>query len=730
MWLRACLIGAVLACAALAGDAVAATAAAKGATAPGAVLSDSAPPLPIGAFYTDPAISGAQISPAGKSLAMIRHDKDAVGIEIQDLATGEAKVIFGTGAKDTYLTWLRWKGENRLLVGATYIRIDRAGGRPDGAILRMAYAQYVLAMDADGKNTAALLRSNHGVAWRFGTTVQLLDSLRGDPDHVLITAPREDGTAAVWRTDVKTGAAQMIEAGDDDTLQWDTDRNGAVVARYEQRGRDVLIQGRAPGEKGWTDITRVRQKDIKALSDFDFLGPAQSPATLYVAVKPQTPDQGAARAVRVYDFRTHTLGPQLWAPLDYDVSDIVTDPDTNALQAVCYWVDVYRCDYKSPEMQANFRGLDRFFHGERSLVPISHSDDARWWLFEVSGPTEPGSYYLYDWKNKTAENLGSLYQGLPAEKLGTMQRFTYAASDGVKIPAYLTRPPGAPSGPLPLVVIPHGGPEARDDYDYDPWSQIIATRGYLVLRPNYRGSGGYGVAFAESGYRKWGARMEDDITDGIKALVDSGQADPKRICIFGASYGGYAALIGGAQRPDLYKCVVSWAGISDLGAFMRFKRGGLFVGERSPAYDYWVKAIGDPDADKARLDQASAVTYAATYGPPVLLIHGDSDTNVPPDQSREMERALKAAHRDVKLTLIKGEDHTDWDSDHEQAAITEVADFITAHIAPAKLAPVKPAAADTAPPAAASTPAAPTRSPSAAAPSGPAAAGSGAGAKP
>ena len=182
--------------------------------------------------------------------------------------------------------------------------------------------------------------------------------------------------------------------------------------------------------------------------------------------------------------------------------------------------------------------------------------------------------------------------------------------------------------------------------------------------------------------------MEDDITDGVKPLVDSGQVDPKRICIFGASYGGYAALIGGVQRPDLYKCAASRAGISDLGAFMWFKRGGLFVGERSPAYDYWTKAIGDPDADKARLAQVSAVTFAASYGPPVLLIHGDSDTNVPADQSREMEGALKAAHKNVKLTLIKGEDHTDWDSDHEQTAIGQVTDFIAAHIAPAKLSPV------------------------------------------
>jgi hypothetical protein len=152
MWLRACLIGAVLACAAACASRATAAVADKGATAPGAVLSDSAPPLPIGAFYNDPTISGARISPAGKSLAMIRHDKDRVGLEVQDLASGGASLILDLDAKTTFLDWLSWKGENRLLIGVTYIKIDREGGRPGGAILNMAYARFVLAMDADGKN--------------------------------------------------------------------------------------------------------------------------------------------------------------------------------------------------------------------------------------------------------------------------------------------------------------------------------------------------------------------------------------------------------------------------------------------------------------------------------------------------------------------------------------------------------------------------------------------------
>src|SRR5207244_12905956 len=134
------------------------------------------------------------------------------------------------------------------------------------------------------------------------------------------------------------------------------------------------------------------------------------------------------------------------------------------------------------------------------------------------------------------------------------------------------RPPDPPTGPRPLIVMPHGGPQVRDSSDYDAWSQYLATRGYLVFQPNFRGSGGYGVDWRHAGEGQWGARMQDDVTDGVKALIASGQADPNRICVFGASYGGYAALIGGAQNPELYKCVVSWAGISDLVKLLKQER--------------------------------------------------------------------------------------------------------------------------------------------------------------
>ena len=221
----------------------------------------------------------------------------------------------------------------------------------------------------------------------------------------------------------------------------------------------------------------------------------------------------------------------------------------------------------------------------------------------------------------------------------------------------------------------------RDNFDFDLWSQFIASRGYLVYQPNYRGSGGYGQHWLEAGFHQWGGLMQDDVAEGVRSLISDGLVDPSRICVFGGSYGGYTALMQGALHPELYKCVVSWAGISDLDRFIRNDRS------TDEVYQYELKELGDPAKDKADLAKQSAITYAATYRPPVLLVHGDQDSRVAIDQSRAMERALKSAKRDVRLIVVQGEDHSDWSDDNEKKTLGDVADFIKSHIAPAPLSP-------------------------------------------
>jgi dipeptidyl aminopeptidase/acylaminoacyl peptidase len=669
------------------------------AAAPGgqpAPASDSGPPS-IDAFFDDPTFDGATLSPDGALLAFVYVKQDDKGelstIAVEHLDSGQIDVVTKLTTKGMTVTWLAWKDNNRLLVGLNILDVKRTGDKPSSEIVSYKYGNFIVAVDRDGGHVMQMLKSDSLWNSQRGAHVGMLDRLKNDPDHILAVAPNTAGYSAAYRVDVHTGLAVQVEPGQGDVTSWTTDSTGAIVARTRFNGEDWVVEGRAPGEKKWTQIARLNRKELKALDDIDFLGAAEKPNQFYVVASAPGEPAGDTRRLRIYDVATKTLGDAVWPKTSSEIESIVYEEgNTGRLAGVCYTVDTHVCEFNDHFVSVNYKGLVKYFQGDQNVVPLSMQKGARWWLLNVSGPSNPGAYYLYDTTRAKIVQMGDRFEKLPSERLGVTERFSYKARDGVAIPGYLTRPPGAPKGPMPLVVMPHGGPEARDSFEYEAWSQILATRGYMVLQPNFRGSGGYGTAYADAGHRQWAGRMANDITDGVQALIASGQADPNRICIFGASYGGYAALFAGATHPELYKCVVSWAGASDLMASLAFER--RTHGRDSFDYRYWVKLIGDPDKDAAAIRAASPVTYAATYRPAVLLIHGDADRIVDPEQSRYMSRALSRAGHPAKLVIFADEGHPEFGSVNQKKAFAMVVDFISEHIAPAKaLSTVAPPAA-------------------------------------
>jgi dipeptidyl aminopeptidase/acylaminoacyl peptidase len=247
------------------------------------------------------------------------------------------------------------------------------------------------------------------------------------------------------------------------------------------------------------------------------------------------------------------------------------------------------------------------------------------------------------------------YPGLTEADLGEMKPYDYAARDGLRIPAYITLPPGRAPKNLPAVVMPHGGPDARDTLRFDWWAQFLANRGYVVLQPNFRGSAGYGRAFTEAGLQQWGLKMQDDITDGVKKMIADGIVDPKRVCIVGASYGGYAALAGATLTPEMYACSVSVAGVSDLPEMLSYER--RTSGKNSGAVRFWASRIGSADEDSERLRATSPARQAARARAPIMLLHGENDTTVPIEQSEMMVEALQDAGKPVTFIKLEGDDH-------------------------------------------------------------------------
>jgi dipeptidyl aminopeptidase/acylaminoacyl peptidase len=662
---------------------------------PAAAPATASGPPNIESFYAAPRLR-ARVSPGGRYVALVQRVGSKDRLAVIDLVGRSRAEIFDDPETDlNNIGVLIWKGDDRLVFAFNGYRKKMSGG--EQKIKKSGDYKMGMVETAKPLRLYSIARTGgQATAFPMGPDLYLdevLDPLRNDDQHILVTYRRfrkdiGDTMAGSFspqldRLDVTTGKSEVLQKGGDRTIGWAIDNKGQVAIRYDVYGRRgglrVFAADGAPDR--WKELFSIRERDVRVMPDLEILGFSSDPGKLYVAVDAQDRAAGDTRELRLYDFTTRTMGARVWANPKYDLDGVRLDAD-GALAAICYWADTYSCDYLDPERGREAKAISEFFDGDRNIELVSESLDGGVQVLSVRGPEEPRSLYLYDRKTRKVEILGAQWRDLTPDRLATRTRYSFKARDGARIDGYLTVPAvqAGAKGPRPMILLPHGGPEARDYFDYDRWAQIFATRGYLVFQPNFRGSGGYGKGFAEQGYGQWGLRMQDDVMDGVQALIDQGQADPKRICAVGASYGGYVALFAGAKRPDLFRCVISVAGVSDLIASQNWERQAS--DDDSPRYKYWLKSVGDPVIDKDRLKAASPVTYAKDYGPPVLLIHGGQDDIVPVEQSRIMQRALSKAGRSVKLIEYDGEGHPSFTPALEIAAMKEMLTFVGTAIGP------------------------------------------------
>jgi dipeptidyl aminopeptidase/acylaminoacyl peptidase len=385
-----------------------------------------------------------------------------------------------------------------------------------------------------------------------------------------------------------------------------------------------------------------------------------------------------ATVIRNFDLTTFAFGEVVAEQAGHDMDGALVDQN-HQLVASAFYDERQDYAFADPSFAAHFRGVNSYFHNQCNVevfdVDASHSR----FVFKVTGPRDPGSYHLYHRDGSRLEAIGDRLPKLSPDRLAPSEVHKIKVRDGAEITAYLTVPMGAdPGRPLPMVVFPHGGPELRDKLEFDPFTQAMAARGWLVLQPNFRGSSGYGKSFADQGRRHWGDRMQEDVEDCVSLLVARGRADPQRLAICGASYGGYAALMGAVRQPRRYKAIVSIAGPSDLVTFLADARHD--DGVDSPAYAYWTATIGDLKADLAMLTTASPARRAAEVQAPVLLIHGTRDNVVDPEQSKIMAKALKDAGKPCQYVELPGASHNGWTLKTTRTVIGSAVDFIAQHL--------------------------------------------------
>ena len=598
-----------------------------------------APLIPIARFAELPQLRKPILSPDGHRIAARSTANGETALVILDADHPETvinKIKIGKAS----VADLNWAGNGRLLLQV--LSKEKLPGGDEIPFLRL------ISIDVDTGASRVVDRRSQGT--------YAGDVLYTDPSGSWALVAGQDDIfsyPSVKRVDLATGNSKVIENPRDGVWDWYADDQGIVRAGISYDGNRWTIWYRDKPEEKLHEIHGKFPKDDNSTVDrFIFRGDKS-----WIVTNERTGRFGLYK----YDVKTQTIGEPIFENAEVDLDDVYYDAVTGDVDAVEYEDDRPRVYWLDADMKALQAKLDKAVPTSVNL-PVDWSKDDKRALIFSSSATDPGLYYLLDRTSLQMHPVLNPYPDIDPAALAPVKPIRYQARDGLMLRGYLTLPVGRDAKGLPLIVLPHGGPFARDDWDYDPLVQFFANRGYSVLQPEFRGSTGFGKDFVEKGYGEIGKKMQDDLDDGVDWLVKSGEVDPKRVCIVGLSYGGYAALWGAIRNPDRYRCAASWAGPSDLPAMMHYDRKSFSA---TRYFREWRKKFsGDSD-----LDAVSPVHFADRLKIPVLIGHGEDDDTVPAKQSHKMVDALIKAGANVTSVFYK-------DSQHDFGSSADLQDWL------------------------------------------------------
>lgn len=599
-----------------------------------------APVIPL-EFYGDlPAVEEAVLSPSGAYTAMLmtlRGERiitvtDAAGQPVKQFVVGDAKV-----------RGIEWVGEEAILLLRT-----ETGTLPRqyqsakvewwrGNVIPLDDRRPVVSIFADQRGIVNGILGFHGIRRVDGRWKGYFGGLRRGPSSGERNMLLDDGRS-LFEVDLMTGEARRVAyAAEGSTVRdWLVGPDGEVAATLdvERRTGDWRIEGPAG-----STIARGSQPR----GDIDLVGLGEGGTSVIYAEYDEGKGDWARRKVPLAGGAPEAM----WE--DVALNRYIRDPLGGIVLGVRTADGEYLVD--DPVMRTRLEKVTGLFEARRGIsFSIAGFDaDLSTMIVSTSGNYDSGTWLRVDAETGERAIVGLERPAIQGRAIGKVSEFTYEASDGLEIRGILTLPPGREPVGLPAIILPHGGPAAHDRLAFDWWAQAFAARGYAVLQPNFRGSTGRGAAFQEAGDGEWGARMQSDKSDGLRALAEAGIVDPARACIVGASYGGYAALAGVTIEQGVYRCAVSVNGVSDLKA--------ITLAERTGARDIFRRAIDRQFGAATDLEAISPARLAKRADAPVLLIHGRDDTVVPFAQSALMADELKDAGKPVEFVELPGEDH-------------------------------------------------------------------------
>jgi dipeptidyl aminopeptidase/acylaminoacyl peptidase len=598
---------------------------------------NAAAPLEI--YGRLPLIEDVALSPDGSRIAYVRTTQNMRIIAVVSLV--DNKVIAALRVGDQKLRSIEWADDNRLMIdtSSTGLPWGLSGSEREWHLLQVFNVVNHKSTPVPDPNPRKLsdVRTMNVISGRV--MVRHIDG------HTVLFVPglyvENQTLPALFRFDLETGKEKLISRGSSITKAWLVGGDGEVVAEqdYDEKDQRWALKIRREGHL---------QEAVFGHEAIDFpriLGFGPSPDTLLILSI-----EGEESMWRLLSLKDGTLGTPmaehklLNAPIE--------DRRTYRVIGGVHTGDDARYEFFDPQMQERWDTAIHAFEGER-LRLVSWSDDFQKFVVQVNSPKHGFYYDLIDLNARTAGSIGEVYGGgiLPL----AVRRITYAAADGMQIPAYLTLPRGRAERSLPLIVLAHGGPASHDTAGFAWWPQALTEQGYAVLQVNYRGSD-LSQRFLAAGFGQWGRKMQTDLSDGVRHLVTAGIADPARVCIVGASYGGYAALAGVTLDPGVYRCAVSVAGIADLKRMLDWvnEKG---INRHNIEERYWDRFMGVSGPGDPVLETISPIKHIDVVNVPVLLIHGRDDTVVPFNQSSEMFNALRRANKDVEFVTLQHEDH-------------------------------------------------------------------------
>ena len=594
------------------------------------VASHAAPPAK--AFGELPVAYDAAISPNGEELAVIINHKGVYGVLARKTGDSSEKQWFLTLGKSIKPSYVKWVNNERFIVSVKKSEEFRSTPFTVG---------YLYSGDINTRKGGFVVKPRN-MFRQFNNRV--VDWLEDDPEHILMAYSDEqwDPYPDIKKVNVATGRDSIVKRGQTGIEYWRTDDNGIPLIGTGQTdsGKKRRIINRA-GTKKWESIDEFPGLDAET----PIFGSLNDGTELVIGDYRGKNTLG----LYVYNLNQKQITRSLFHNDNYDASGVVLSKDGETVIGA-----KYTAESDKTELLGEYGTLLDRLKGkfpDYDVDYVDQTEDSRTVLVKMSAPYDPGGLFIYNSEDKAPSLLSKMYNNVSTDDTGDVVAVKYTARDGQKIPAFVTLPPGQKTAKnLPFIVLPHGGPYGRDAKRFDYLAQFFSTRGYGVLQMNFRGSEGYGKAFAEAGRNNW-IVMQQDVEDGTRWLYEKGYADKSRTCIAGWSYGGYAALMGVSTDPDLYKCAIAMAALTDINDAkkdLKKYRGGKHV-----AKEFFGEAMQDKEVRKAN----SPVHVAGNIKVPVFLAHGDLDENVQFDQFKRMKKSLKKAGVKATYMEFKDEDH-------------------------------------------------------------------------